>query len=86
MDAMVLANKPMISLSTYGCPPWTDIENIIQRCLNANPGMTGIAVNINFQMVGMGLRTSLKLNVFIMLGDEKEYESQKLQSSLVFGL
>jgi len=38
LNAMVLSNKPINRISMYGCPPWTDIENLIQKCLLPNPG------------------------------------------------
>ncbi|XP_066910752.1 leucine-rich repeat serine/threonine-protein kinase 2-like isoform X2 [Clytia hemisphaerica] len=37
LDAMILMNKPINSISKHGCAPWTDIENLIQQCLHPNP-------------------------------------------------
>lgn len=55
MDAMVVNNKPMISISKYGCPPWTDMENIIQQCLKANPDKRPKAIDIRKALVSANI-------------------------------
>ena len=38
LDTMILNKQPINKISKYGCLPWTDIENLIQKCLHPNPG------------------------------------------------
>ena len=34
----ILSNKPIDSLTSHGCAPWPDIEDLIKNCLLPSPG------------------------------------------------
>ena len=38
LDAAVLTQRALDPVTAYGCPPWPDVQDLIQQCLHVQPG------------------------------------------------